>query len=50
MILTFHQPADRDYVISIEYNSELLNRMSKNWRIMAWQNQMKLVNKFIDIE
>ena len=29
------QPADADYVISIEYYSELLNNVSENWEVLA---------------
>ena len=29
------QPADADCVISVEYYSELLNHVSKNWEVLA---------------
>ena len=41
IILAFRmsrQPADADSVISIEYFSELLNDVSKNWELLALEN------------
>ena len=32
------QAAAADSVISIEYNSELLNHVSKNWEVLAGRN------------
>jgi len=37
------QPEDVDYVISIEYYSELLNHVSKNWEVLV---RKKLTDKF----
>ena len=36
------QPADKDCVISIEYNSELLNHMSKNWEVVARRKYIEM--------